>query len=88
MKNGARAKTAVSERATPLAIYYRLHIHPELWRGIRQYLGAELSPAGHEPTIFPECEFLSLTIMRRRRQGLADFASARPAGFVHSVNPN
>jgi hypothetical protein len=44
-----------------LAIFYRLHIHPDLWLGIREYL-RKLSPIGRDTFIFPELEFLELTV--------------------------
>ena len=44
-----------------LAILYRLHIHPDLWLGITEYLG-KLSPVDRDPVIFPEVEFLELTV--------------------------
>ena len=42
-----------------LAIFYRLHIHPDLWRGIQEFLDT-LSAEGREPFVFPEVEFLEL----------------------------
>ena len=44
-----------------LAIFYRLHIHPDLWRGIQEFLDT-LSAEGREPFVFPEVEFLELTV--------------------------
>ena len=44
-----------------LAIFYRLHIHPDLWRGIREFLDT-LSAEGREPFVFPEVDFLELTV--------------------------
>ena len=44
-----------------LAIFYRLHIHPDLWRGIQEFLDT-LSAEGREPFVFAEVEFLELTI--------------------------
>jgi hypothetical protein len=42
-----------------LAIFYRLHIHPDLWLGITEYL-ANLSPVGRDAIVFPEVELLEL----------------------------
>ena len=44
-----------------LAIFYRLHIHPDLWRGIREFLDT-LSAEGGQPFVFPEVAFLELTV--------------------------
>ena len=44
-----------------LAIFYRLHIHPDLWRGIQEFLDT-LSAEGREPFVFPEVAFLELTV--------------------------
>ena len=44
-----------------LAIFYRLHIHPDLWRGIQEFLDT-LSAESSEPFVFPEVEFLELTV--------------------------
>jgi hypothetical protein len=44
-----------------LAIFYRLHIHPDLSRGIQEFLDT-LSAEGREPFVFPEVEFLELTV--------------------------
>jgi hypothetical protein len=44
-----------------LAIFYRLHIHPDLWRGIQEFLDT-LSAEGREPFVFPEVEFLELPV--------------------------
>ena len=44
-----------------LAIFYRLHIHPDLWRGIQEFLDT-LSAEGREPFVFPEVDFLELTV--------------------------
>ena len=44
-----------------LAIFYRLHIHPDLWRGIQEFLDRR-SAEGREPLVFPEVEFLELTV--------------------------
>jgi len=44
-----------------LAIFYRLHIHPDLWRGIQEFLDT-LSAEGREPFVFAEVKFLELTV--------------------------
>ena len=44
-----------------LAIFYRLHIHPDLWRGSQEFLDT-LSTEGREPFVFPEVEFFELTV--------------------------
>jgi len=44
-----------------LAIFYRLHIHPDLWRGIQEFLDT-LSAEGREPFVFPEVAFWELTV--------------------------
>ena len=44
-----------------LAIFYRLHVPPDLWRGIQEFLDT-LSTEGRETFIFPEVEFLELTV--------------------------
>src|SRR6476660_2406684 len=44
-----------------LAIVYRLHIHPDLWRGIQEFLDT-LSAENREPFVFPEVAFLELTV--------------------------
>jgi hypothetical protein len=44
-----------------LAIFYRLHIHPDLWRGIQEFLD-RLSAEGREPFVFAEVKFLELTV--------------------------
>ena len=44
-----------------LAIFYRLHIHPDLWRGIPEFLDT-LSAEGREPFVFAEVKFLELTV--------------------------
>ena len=44
-----------------LAIFYRLHIHPDLWRSIREFLG-QLSPDDRDPITFSDVDFLELTV--------------------------
>jgi len=44
-----------------LAIFYRLHVHPDLWLGITEYL-AKLSPVGRDANVFSEVELLELTV--------------------------
>src|SRR5262245_45144398 len=44
-----------------LAMFYRLHIHPDLWFGITKYL-AKLGLMGGEPFVFPDLEFLELMV--------------------------
>ena len=44
-----------------LAIFYRLHFHPDLWRGIQEFLDT-LNAEGRESFVFPEVEFLELTV--------------------------
>ena len=44
-----------------LAIFYRLHIHPDLWRSIQEFLDT-LSGVDRDPIIFPEVAFLELTV--------------------------
>ena len=61
MKNGVRSKKAASVRGEALAIFYRLHVHPDLWLGITEYL-TNLSPVGRDALFFPEIEFLELTV--------------------------
>ena len=44
-----------------LVIFYRLHIHPDLWRGIQEFLDT-LSAEGGQSFVFPEVAFLELTV--------------------------
>jgi hypothetical protein len=44
-----------------LAIFYRLHIHPDLWRGIREFLRNQ-SLDDRDSITFPDVEFLELTV--------------------------
>ena len=70
-----------------LAIFYRLHIHPDLWRGIQECLDT-LSAEGREPFVFPEVEFLEthgqLRFCSRR---LADPADRRSVARAEIVLP-
>jgi len=68
-----------------LAIFYRLHIHPDLWRGIQEFLDT-LSVEDREPFVFPEVEFLELTVncdyFSRRLADLADRRSVAGAQIL------
>ena len=70
-----------------LTIFYRLHIHPDLWRGIQEFLDT-LSAEGREPFVFPEVEFLELTVncdsCNRRLADPADRRAVASAQIVIS----
>ena len=58
-----------------LAMFYRLHIHPDLWRGIQEFLDT-LSAEGREPFVFPEV-FGAHGQLRIRSRRWADPADRR-----------
>ena len=55
-------QNASDRKGESLAIDYRLHIHPVLWEGVKKYIG-NLGAEPREPMIYPEVEFLELTIV-------------------------
>ena len=49
------------QKGHALASSYRLHIHPVLWDGIREYLSTGLEV--RRPPIYPELKFLQLPVV-------------------------
>ena len=56
----ARDPKGSERKGEALAIFYRLHIHPDL--GEASQNSWKLSPEGRDPFVFPEIEFLELTV--------------------------